>query len=75
MEIEEGKFKTHDHHFIVKDVKYEKNILKLTGYDSPLEEDGRNAKVVTRKINYADVEGSLYKVIYEKGFTMRKGKL
>ena len=51
------------------------NTLKLTGFDGPFPEDGRKAKVVTKEIKYADLEGCLYKVKYSRGEALNRGKL
>ena len=67
-----GRLDLYDHHVIVRDVGYVDNILKLTGFDGPLPEDGRKAKVVTKRIHFADPEGSLYKVKYGKGEALKK---
>ena len=58
----------------MRDVDYVDNTLKITGFDGPFPEDGRKAKVVTKEIAFADVEGSLYKIKYGQGEALNRGK-
>ena len=64
----------HEHHVIVRKVDYENDILELTGFSGYFPEDGRKTKVVTKKIDFADLKDSLYKVEYNKGDIAKKGK-
>ena len=57
----------------MSEVNYRKKTLKLTGFDGPFPADGRKAKVITKEIDYADLEGSLYKVIYQDGEALDNG--
>ena len=64
----------YDHHVIVKDVDYVNKTLKLTGFDGPFPEDGWDAKVITNEKTFAELEGSLYKVVYGEREAQGKGK-
>ena len=64
----------YDHHVIVKEVDYVNETLKLTGFDGPFPEDGRKAKVVTNEKTFAELEGSLYKVVYGEKKALKRGK-
>ena len=57
----------------MSEVNYRNQKLKLTGFHGPFPADGSKPKVVTKKIDYADLKGSLYKVIYEDGRALEKG--
>ena len=70
-----GRLDLYDHHAILRDVDYVDHTLKVTAFDGPFPEDGRKAKVVTKEIDYADLEGSLYKVKYGPGEALNRGKL
>ena len=59
----------YDHHAILRDVDYVDHTLKVTALDGPFPED------VTTEIDFADLEGSLYKVKYGPGEALNRGKL
>ena len=64
----------HDHHVIVKEVDYKKKTVTLTGLEGHITEDGDKIDIVTKKKEFADLEGSLFKIEYENVKIIKKGK-
>ena len=63
-----------DQDLIVRDVNYAEEAVTLTGLEAHFQKDGMKTEIVTKKKEFADLEGSLFKIGYENVKIIKKGK-